>query len=65
MCVHCTAQLLHTILHRIDLIIFPSTLQTFIIAPMVVVVVVIRKYCLITKPIFMALGTIVFTDIVL
>jgi len=27
MCVHC-AQLLHTILHRTDLIIFPLTLQT-------------------------------------
>jgi len=33
MCVHC-AQLLRTILHRIDLIIFPLTLQTIIIAPM-------------------------------
>jgi len=30
---HC-AQLLHTILHRTDLIIFPLTLQTIIIAPM-------------------------------
>ena len=30
---HC-AQLLHTILHRTDLIIFPPTLQTFTIAPM-------------------------------
>jgi len=30
---HC-AQLLHTILHRTDLIIFPLSLQTIIIAPM-------------------------------
>ena len=30
---HC-AQLLHTILHRTDLIIFPLTLQTITIAPM-------------------------------
>jgi len=30
---HC-AQLLHTLLHRTDLIIFPLTLQTIIIAPM-------------------------------
>jgi len=30
---HC-AQLLHTILHRTDLIIFPLTLQTIITAPM-------------------------------
>jgi len=30
---HCT-QLLHTILHRTDLIIFPLTLQTITIAPM-------------------------------
>ena len=28
------AQLLHTILHRTNLIIFPLTLQTIIIAPM-------------------------------
>jgi len=36
MCVHCShcAQLLRTILHRTDLIIFPLTLQTIIIAPM-------------------------------
>jgi len=32
-CVHC-AQLLHTILHRTDLIILPLTLQTITIAPM-------------------------------
>ena len=31
--VHC-AQLLRTVLHRTDLIIFPLTLQTIIIAPM-------------------------------
>jgi len=30
---HC-AQLLHTILHRTDLIVFPPTLQTIINAPM-------------------------------
>jgi len=30
---HC-AQLLHTVLHRTDLIIFPLTLQTITIAPM-------------------------------
>jgi len=30
---HC-AQLLHTILHRTDLIIFPLTLQTITTAPM-------------------------------
>jgi len=30
---HC-AQLLHTILHRTDVIIFPLTLQTITIAPM-------------------------------
>jgi len=35
MCVHSTAQLLHTILHRTDLIIFLHTLQTIIIAPMI------------------------------
>jgi len=37
MCVQCAlhcAQLLHTVLHRTDLIIFPLTLQTVIIAPM-------------------------------
>jgi len=35
MCVHCTvhSQLLHTILHRTDLVIFPLTLQTITIAP--------------------------------
>jgi len=32
-CIHC-AQLLHTILHRTDLIIFPLTLQRITIAPM-------------------------------
>jgi len=31
--VHC-AQLLHTILHRTDLIVFPLTLQTITTAPM-------------------------------
>jgi len=38
MCVHCTVhitQLLRTILHRTDLIIFPLTIQTITIAPMV------------------------------
>jgi len=37
MCVHCAlhcAQLLHTILHRTDLITFPLTLQTITTAPM-------------------------------
>jgi len=33
MCASHSAQLLHTILHRTDLIIFPLTLQTIIIAP--------------------------------
>ena len=34
MCAVCCVQLLHTILHRTDLIIFPPALQTIIIAPM-------------------------------
>jgi len=33
-CVHCTVHNFHTILHRTDLIIFPLTLQTITIAPM-------------------------------
>jgi len=34
MCVHCTVHMFGTILHRTDLIIFPPTLQTITIAPM-------------------------------
>jgi len=34
---HC-AQLLHTILHRTDLIVFPHTLQTITIAPMMSII---------------------------
>jgi len=36
MCVRCTAQLLHTILHRTDLIVFPLTIQTITTARMIV-----------------------------
>ena len=39
---HC-AQLLHTILHRTDLIVFPLTLQTITTAPMMSVCILQKK----------------------